>query len=177
MQTLHINREDGYYGETGYGYGLGITPDFHGKKLVQHGGSILVSTAHMSMVPEEGIGVMVMGNSAKIAYEAINESILALLMGHNPKESTPTLYVKQRLMDLTGHYETYMGIESVDVIYKAGMLYLTSETPFAKTATPIIPVDPFIGETEFYSLVDGVKTPVIFDDSKLYVERYCYHRI
>lgn len=176
MQKLHMRRDDGYYGEKGYGYGLGVTPDFHGKKLVEHGGSILVSTAHMSTVPEEEIGVMIMGNSAKIAYEAINESILALLMGLDPEKSTPGLYVKQRLLDLTGRYETYMGIEAVEVKYKAGLLYMESVTPFAKTSTPIIPVDPLIGNTEFYSFVDGVKTPVVFDGNNLFVERYCYHK-
>ena len=176
MQTLHIERDPGYYGKTGYGYGLGIVPDFHGRKLVAHGGSILVSTALMSTVPEEEIGVMVMGNSAKLPYEAINESILALLMGLDPVKSTPWLYVKKRLMDLTGHYETYMGIESVDVKYKAGMLYLESVTPFAKTSTPIIPVDPRVEKTEFYSLVDGVKAPVIFEDDKLFIERYVYRK-
>jgi hypothetical protein len=130
----------------------------------------------MSTVPEEELGVMVMGNSAKLPYEAINESILALLMGYDPEKSTPWLYVKQRLMDLTGRYETYMGIESVDVKYKAGMLYLESVTPFAKTSTPIIPLDPSVEKTEFYSLVDGVKTPVVFEDGKLYLERYVYHK-
>ena len=177
MQTLHIHRPDGYHGETGYGYGLSIIPDFHGRKLVAHGGSILVSTAHMSLVPEEGLGVMIMGNSAKLAYEAINESILALLMGLDPVEATPWLYVKQRLLDLTGRYKTYKGIESVDVKYKAGMLYIESETPFAKTSTPIIPEDPMIGETVFYSLVDGVKSPVVFDGDNLFIERYCYHKV
>jgi len=177
MQTLHIYRPDGYYGETGYGYGLGVTPDFHGRKLVSHGGSILVSTALMSLVPEERLGVMIMGNSAKLAYEAINDSILALLMGLDPVEATPGLYVKQRMMELTGRYEIYMGIESVEVRYKGGLLYLESETPFAKTSTPIIPEDPLIGNTRFYTLVDGVKAPIVFDGKNLFVERYCYHKV
>ena len=177
MQTLHIHRTDGYYGETGYGYGLGVTPDFHDRKLVSHGGSILVSTALLSLVPEERLGVMIMGNSAKLAYEAINESILALLMGLDPVESTPGLYVKQRMMDLTGRYETYMGIESINVRYKGGLLYLESETPFAKTSTPIIPEDPLMENTRFYTLVDGVKAPIVFDGKNLFVERYCYHKV
>jgi len=177
MQTLHIHRPEGYYGEYGYGYGLGVTPDFHGRKLVSHGGSILVSTAHMSLVPEEGLGVMIMGNSAKLAYEAINESILALLMGLDPVEATPGLYVKQRLLELTGRYETYKGIELVEVNYKGGMLYIESVTPFANTSTPIIPEDQLIGETVFYSLVDGVKSLVVFDGDNLFIERYCYHKV
>ncbi len=177
MQTLHIHRPDGYYGKTGYGYGLGITSDFHGRKLVSHGGSILVSTAHMSIVPEEEIGVIIMGNSAKLAYDAINESILALLMDLAPVESTPGLYVKQRLKNLTGRYETYKRIESIDVKYKAGMLYLESKTPFAETSTPLIPESTMLEKTVFYTLVDGVKAPVVFEEDDLFIERYCYHKV
>ena len=181
MQTLHIRRPDGYYGEFGYGYGLCITPDFHGYKMVSHGGSILVSTAHMSMVPENKTGVIIMGNSSKVAYEAINESILSLLMGLDPEESTPELVIKKRLRDLTGKYETYMGIESVDVTYRAGLLYLESESPFEKTRIPLIPEDPTLEETVFNIIVDGTKSPVVFEKKEggvdLYVERYCYHRV
>jgi len=177
MQTLHINRPDGYYGETGYGYGLGVTPDFHGRKLVSHGGSILVSTAHMSMIPEEEIGVIIMGNSAKLAYDAINESILALLIGLDPVESTPGLYIKQKLKNLVGRYETYKGIESIEVRYKAGMLYLESKTPFAETSTPLIPENTMLDEMVFYTLVDGVKSPVVFEGDDLFIERYCYHKV
>jgi CubicO group peptidase (beta-lactamase class C family) len=181
MQTLQIHRPDGYYGETGYGYGVGITPDFHGRKMVSHGGSILVSTAHMSLVPEVGLGVIIMGNSAKIAYEAISESILALLMGLDPGESTPLFVIQKRLKRLTGRYETYMGIESVKVNYKGGMLYLESETPFAKTSIPLIQEDMMVEEPVFYVMVDGLKAPVVFEEKEsgidLYVERYCYHRV
>ncbi len=181
MQTMYIRRPDGYYGENGYGYGLGVTPDFHGYKMISHGGSILVSTAHMSFVPETETGVIIMGNSAKVAYEAINESILALLMGLDPMEDTPELVVKERLQSLTGRYETYKGIESVDVNYRAGMLYLESETPFAKTSSPLIPEDRMLEEFVFYTVVDGVKAPVTFMQKKdgvdLIVERYCYHKV
>ena len=52
MQTLQIQTGEGYFGPVGYGYGLTITPDFLGHKLVSHGGSIIVSTAHMALVPE-----------------------------------------------------------------------------------------------------------------------------
>ena len=176
MKKLHIHRENGYYGEAGYGYGLGVTPDFHGRKLISHGGSILVSTAHMSIVPEENIGAIVMGNSAKIDYESINESILALLMGLDPFESTPGLYIRKKLKDLTGVYETYKKIESVEVKYKGGMLYLDTDTPFAKTSTPLIPESPTLEETKFYTIIDGIKSPVIFKGRDLFVERYCYHK-
>ena len=181
MQTMQIKRPEGYYGVHGYGYGLDVTPDFHGCKMVSHGGSILVSTAHMSFVPELGTGVIIMGNSAKIAYEAINESILALLMGLDPEESTPMFGVQKRMSELTGRYQTYMGIESVEVVHKGGMLFMQSETPFDKSSTPLIPEDTMVEEPVFYTFVDGVRSPVVFekkgDGFDLFVERHCYHSV
>jgi hypothetical protein len=89
--------------------------------------------------------------------------------------------VQERMRELTGRYETYMGIEAVEVNYKAGMLFLESETPFAKTSTPLIPEDPMVEEPVFYTIMDGVKSPVVFEKKQcgvdLFVERYCYHRV
>lgn len=181
MQTLHVNRPDGYYGEVGYGYGLNIVPDFSGYKMVGHGGSILVSTAHMAFIPSEKIGVVMMGNSAKIPYEEIAESCLSILLGLEPVESVPSILIKGKMNRLTGSYETYKGIEKVNVVKKGGMLYLETETPFAETSQPLIPIDPLEGLT-YYTLIDGLKVPVEFterEDGKIdvYIERYCYHKV
>jgi len=181
MQTLHIHRPDGYYGEYGYGYGLGVTPDFLGHKMVSHGGSILVSTAYMAFLPDAEMGVIMMGNSASLPYEDIAESVFAVLLGMDPYEAIPRLAVKRRMDRLTGTYEIYKGIESVRVVKKAGMLYLESKTPFAETLQPLIPEDTSLESTMFYTLMDGVKSPVEFvvhEDGHvdLFVERYCFHK-
>jgi CubicO group peptidase (beta-lactamase class C family) len=91
IQTMHIRRPEGYYGETGYGYGLSVTPDFLGHKMIGHGGSILVSTAYMAMIPDINAGVIMMGNSAKIPYEEIAESIFAIMMDKTPEDVIPPL--------------------------------------------------------------------------------------
>jgi hypothetical protein len=181
MQTLHIQRPDGYYGEYGYGYGLSITPDFLGYKMVSHSGSILVSTAYMAFLPELKMGAVMMGNSAKLPYEEIAESVFALLMGKDPSKVIPSLMVKRRINQLIGHYEIYRGIESVNVLKVSGMLYLQSKTPFVDVHQPLIPEDSSLVSTKFYTLVDGVKTPIEFVLRKdggvdLFVERYCYHK-
>jgi CubicO group peptidase (beta-lactamase class C family) len=181
MQTLHIQRPDGYYGEYGYGYGLSITPDFLGYKMVSHSGSILVSTAYMAFLPELKMGAVMMGNSAKLPYEEIAESVFALLMGKDPSKVIPSLMVKRRINQLIGHYEIYRGIESVNVLKVSGMLYLQSKTPFVDVHQPLIPEDSSLESTKFYTLVDGVKTPIEFVLRKdggvdLFVERYCYHK-
>ena len=181
MQRLHIHRPDGYYGEYGYGYGLGITPDFHGHKMVSHGGSILVSTAYMAFLPDAKMGAIMMGNSASLPYEDIAEGVFAVLLGMDPYEAVPRLAIKRRMDRLTGRYEIYKGIESVDVVKRLGMLYLESRTPFAETLQPLVPEDLSLESTMFYTLMDGARTPVEFvvhEDGHvdLFVERYCFHK-
>jgi len=181
IQTLHIRRADGYYGKTGYGYGLNITPDFLGHKMISHGGSILVSTAYMAMVPDLNAGVIMMGNSAKIPYEEIAEGVFSIFMGKDPIDVIPPLKVKKKLNQLVGNYEIYKGIESLEVQKKLGMLHIHSKTPFADMVQPLIPEDPSLESMEFYTYMDGLKTPVEFDvnengDIDLYIERYVYHK-
>ena len=181
IQTMHIRRPEGYYGETGYGYGLSVTPDFLGHKMIGHGGSILVSTAYMAMIPDINAGVIMMGNSAKIPYEEIAESIFAIMMNKTPEDVIPPLGIKSRMNRLVGKYETYKGIESVEVKKRGGMLYVHTKNPFTDMTQPIIPEDPKLNSLEFYIYMDGIKTPIEFDlkdkgDVDLYMERYVYHK-
>ena len=181
MQTLYINRPDGYYGENGYGYGLSVTPGFNGYKMVGHGGSILVSTAYMAFVPDLKAGVVMMGNSTNIPYEEIAESVFAIMMGKDPADAVPSHGVKHRMNQLTGTYSIYKSIESVEVQNRGGMLYLRTKNPFADTTQPLIPEDPLLGSTMFYTYVDGIKSPVEFvvkEDGgvDLYIERYRFHK-
>jgi CubicO group peptidase (beta-lactamase class C family) len=177
MQTLHIRRPDGYFGVNGYGFGLGITPDFLGEKLVDHGGSILVSTARMAFIAEHGIGVIMMGNSGGMDYATIAESVLAILMDKNPDDVIPSLGVRKRMTRLEGAYAIYEDIESLDVVKEGGMLYLKQEDDL----TPLIPEDADYRGTQYYLLYEGRKTPVEFrfgDDGSVSVliARYVFRK-
>ena len=181
IQMLHVKRPDGYYGLHGYGYGLDVTPDFLGHRMLGHGGSILVSTAYMTFIPGMRAGVVMMGNSAKLPYEEIAESVFASMMGHDPSDVIPSLKVKERMSRLAGCYETYMGIEKVRVVRRGGMLYLEQRDPFTDALVPLIPEDPLLGSTAFYTLTEGVKAPIEFVVKAdgcvdLLVERYCFHK-
>lgn len=177
MQSLHIQRADSYYGVYGYGYGLGITPDFLGEKMIAHGGSIIVSTAYLAVVPKRGIGVIMMGNSYGMDYATIAESVLAILMGKVPAEVIPALRVQHSMSRLEGNYAIYKGMDSLDVVKKSGMLYLHS----GDSLTPLIPEDTSYRGTSFFLLDEGRRTPVEFrfgDDGStlLLIERYVYHK-
>jgi len=181
IQTLHVRRPEGYYGEHGYGYGLDVTPGFLGHRMLSHGGSILVSTAYLAFIPDMKAGVVMMGNSAKLPYEEVAESIFASMMGLDPSEVVPSIKVKDSMSRLTGTYETYMGVEKVRVVKRGGLLYLEQKDLFTDALVPLIPEDPMMESTVFYTLTDGVKAPIEFvarGDGRidLFVERYCYHR-
>ncbi len=180
MQTLQIREPDGYYGRTGYGFGLGITPNFLGETLVDHGGSIAVSTAHMALVPAKKIGVVMMGNSGGMNYGPIAQSVLAILLGEDPETAVPSFGIRERMESLAGHYSIYRDVESVDVLVEGGMLYLLRDPD--GTMVALLPEDPSYRGLDFYLLNTGRKTPIEFrrdaeGNTSVLIGRYVYHKV
>ncbi|MEZ4679901.1 MAG: serine hydrolase [Caldilineaceae bacterium] len=189
MQTAHVLRPaqnplpDGTVAQQGYGYGLGITPDFLGHKLVAHDGSVVVSTASLAFMPDLNAGVVMMGNGAGMPYATIFQSVFAILLGKEPAAVIPALQIEHRMAQLTGTFETYRGIETIKVVNKGGLLYpeVTDPVTPTTTVTPLIPEDPTLTSTHFYTLSNGVKSPVEFwvdaqGATRLIIERYCYRK-
>ena len=70
------------------------------------------------------------------------------------------------------------------MINKGGLLYTEATDPITTitTLTPLIPEDPTLATTHFYTWSMGVKTPVEFwideqGDTRLIIERYCYRKV
>lgn len=190
MFTAHVPRPpqipmpNGTFAQQGYGYGVTITSDFLGHKMVTHGGSVLVSTASMAFMPDLEAGVVMMGNGAGMPYDTISQGIFAILLGKEPANVIPTLQTEARMKQLTGTYQTYREIETITVVNKGGMLYLeqSDEVMSTTSSTPLIPEDPTLQSSTFYTLSMGVKTLVEFwvdedGDTRLIVERYCYRKV
>jgi len=181
MHTLHAYRPPTAYGRHGYGYGWGVTPDFLGHKLVHHGGSILVSTAGLALLPHLDAGVALAANSMAMPHPVIAEGALAALMGKDPWEFVPALRIRRLTETLTGTYEAYKGLAKVRVIKKAGLLYLEQKTPFADAVTPLIPDGDPLETHSYHTLTDATRQPVEFvvdpeGNIDLYIERYRYHK-
>jgi CubicO group peptidase (beta-lactamase class C family) len=177
MQTMQIEQGEGYFGKVGYGYGLAITPGFLGHTLVSHGGSVVVSTAHLAFIPDLGLGIVMMGNGPGMAYDAIAQAVFALMMGRDPEDALPGNAVRKRMDRLAGNYAIYRGLETLKVTKRGGLLYMGSDEP----GTPLIPEDPNYASYRFYTLREGLRSPVEFkvrDDGSiiLLVDRYVYHR-
>ena len=83
MIKHHIEIQPGKY----YGYGLMITEDYFGTKLVEHGGNLKAIAAQMSILPEEGITGVTLTNLAGVPASRIMELAFNDLQGRDPNTS------------------------------------------------------------------------------------------
>jgi CubicO group peptidase (beta-lactamase class C family) len=121
MFTPHIEYAETYWGMSSYGYGWSILPDFHSYKQLNHGGSLLVATAHLAMVPDLKLGVAMAANTSRPPFATIADGIFAALMGQNPYVH-PHLELREKMRNLIGDYQIHMGLEKLRVINRGGLL-------------------------------------------------------
>ena len=182
MFSMSIERPGGFYGETGYGFGIVIHNNFLGTKLCAHGGSTGLSSANFALIPELKIGVVTEANVGFHMGGSICQTILAMLMEKNPEKEIPIYQIQKKIESFTGKYETYKGINKLSVVQREGMLFAESEVLGMKRSVPLIPLDDKLESNEFYTYSLGNKTPVTFEikeDGKieLFIERNYYHKV
>ena len=174
MEKKHADVPDKLFGDDGYGYGLMITERFLGKKMVFHGGSVLVYTAFMGYIPEREVGVVVMCNSSGYPPSFIGMYALAVAMGEDPMKLK---FIKEdEIMErLQGIYETYKGCYRVCVRKRGGLLYLEYRDKYTESSSPLIPVEVNEDHARFYTLSYGRRIDVEFSISErveMTYERY-----
>jgi CubicO group peptidase (beta-lactamase class C family) len=178
MQAEQIRIGEDLFGAVGYGYGLRVNEDFLGQRLLSHGGSISVSTAHLAFVPALGIGVVMMGNGPGFDYETLSHEVLALLMGHDPEVVLPGAAIERRMDRLVGEYAIYGGLSTMTVTHRDGMLYLGSASG---GDVPLVPEDRTYANGRFRILRDGRESVVEFVDDEdggvsAIVDRNVFHK-
>ena len=86
----------------GWGYGL-VTDRLLGRPVVGHGGNVLVSTAHLAFLPEDGWGVAVLANGSGYGMTRFARAALATALGGGPG-SLGAVAVEEGLDRLCGNY-------------------------------------------------------------------------
>lgn len=162
-----------------YGFGMSVYPDFYGRLLAGHGGSVLVSTAHMAVVPDRGIGVMVLANGSGYPMANIASFALAAMMDEDPWE-LPALRTERVLAGLVGAYETYRGTYQATVTRNGDFLIIAIRNKYLEQLVPLIPEDLDPGHPRFFTLSLGRRLPVEFivadGEVEMIYERYRMHR-
>ncbi|HCW51280.1 MAG TPA: serine hydrolase [Clostridiales bacterium] len=163
-----------------YGFGLHTVPDFFGRRLVGHGGSVLVATAHMAFLPEVGCGVMLLANGAGYPLGHLAHYALALLVGEDP-EQLPFLRMERLLDGLAGEYETFRGTMRATVRRREDFLVFEVKDGFYNLSVVLVPeaVDDHGGR--FFTLNHGERIPAEFHRRnggvELVYERYKLRRV
>ncbi|MFX0068915.1 MAG: serine hydrolase [Candidatus Hodarchaeota archaeon] len=186
MQKIHIETDMfrnryGVFGREGYGYGWAILEDFLGHKLVIHGGSIGVSSAHISFVPELKIGVVEAANAGRSPNLQLLGGLVSL-MGRDPEKEIPFFEIDAKLSMLAGEYKTYKDALRISVVKRGPLLYLEPKDKSLQISAPLIPETKRMEDFRFYIISEiGEKRRVEFEVNSsgkidLYLERYRFHK-
>ena len=94
------------FGESGYGYGWGITRNFFGNDIISHGGGITGGSSLIGFLKDSKIGFTAIGNSDGFSAMEVFTA-LAILLGKDPDKDVPFVTRENHYNKLCGKYESY----------------------------------------------------------------------
>ncbi|WP_456277542.1 alpha/beta fold hydrolase [Bacillus sp. AK128] len=167
MTAHQIEVEPGKY----YGYGLMITPDYFGTKLVEHGGNLKAIAAQMSVLPEVGLTGVTLTNLAAVPASRIMELAINDYQGRDANVSHMELeemtLPEAVLEEFTGDYVSYEGMK-ISIGSEAGKPTLISQGVNYQVKA--------VGENQLLATVNDMKELIqIHRDETGKVARITYH--
>ncbi|MFX1325494.1 MAG: serine hydrolase [Promethearchaeota archaeon] len=157
--------------------------DFFGRILIQHSGGLWSSTARLSILPEDNIGVFAIENDAKGTCTMIVDGILAILTGKDP-EILPTFRYSRIISEVKGTYKSYRGVYSLRVEMKDGLLWAHLEIDDGEFDAPLIIKDAEkltftipVGAPELHREIRFLRDKTTNKAVHATYDRYLYHRI
>jgi CubicO group peptidase (beta-lactamase class C family) len=176
MQAARVSTPvESPFGDVGYGFGLGVVPDFFGRKLIGHSGNVGVATAYIGFVPEEDIGVALLANGEGYPMSNFGMYGLAMLMGENP-EKLPFVSRERALKEIEGTYETYKSTMKAQVKKRGDFLMIEVKDKYTDATVPLIPSKLGKDLRTFYTLDNSNRLLVEFrvrkDETSMLYERY-----
>jgi CubicO group peptidase (beta-lactamase class C family) len=135
--------------QSSYGYGLGVIPDYHGVKVIRHGGGRKGISANVTVVPERGFTAAVIANLAGVPVADVTLAALNAELGL-PLNAPLGAYADDpcppdRLARYTGTYRSGEGA-NITVTAEDGALVVAFEG-HQITARPV-GEDAFVLKTE-----------------------------
>lgn len=160
----HATRQtylDGTTQEYGYGW---MTRPFLDDTLVEHGGSLGVSTAYVGFLRDAGVGVALACNdSPDVHPQHVGPAVLALLHGEDPADVTRFHALREKAERVAGTYESHRGIQTASVDAAGGTLDVTFETALDEQSVTAFPESTDVDDLSYYAVgADGARIPVEF---------------
>jgi len=162
MERKHVMVPTDLFKDDGYGYGLRITDEFLGRRLVRHSGSVLVYTAFMGYMPTEKLGVVVLANTSGYPPSGIGMYALTLALGYDPEKHLDFIKQDRVLNKLVGTYETYKGTYRVSIKRLGDFLAVEYKDRYREVVTPLVPLEIRDDYVKCYTLSQGAKVEAEF---------------
>ncbi|MEM0015032.1 MAG: serine hydrolase [Zestosphaera sp.] len=177
MEKPHVRLPYDSYVADSYGLGLTIRSNFLGRRLIGHGGSVLVHTAYIGYVPESRVGVAVLANMSGYPLSLIGAYALTCVMGMDPAKELPYVAVERVYDKLVGSYKGYKGTIRLRVRRLGGILAIENEGARTSELTPLVPDGVAEDHALFmvYTLAGRVPVEFFIEDSgrvRMTYERY-----
>jgi len=167
MTYPYIEIEPGKF----YGYGLMITPDYYGHKLVEHGGNLKAVASLMAIVPEIGLAGVVLTNLAGVPASTILMGALNEYQGYDAEHA----HIRHHDVEISGEeLEKYIGCYASN----EGMSFSISVdqgSPIFRTQGSSYPIR-YIGEDRFLVNIEDQQEIISFkSDYQGNIDRVSYH--
>ena len=179
METPVSKPPMSYFSDAGYGYGLFVTKQFFGQKLVRHDGSVAVYSAGMAYLPEKKIGISLLINGDAYSPSLITLYALAMMLGKDPESDFLPIKRENLLKKLEGTYAAYKETITAQVKRRGDFLMLSGEDIGSFVLVPDGEEDD--GVATFFTLSATARMNVEFRFSgnkktEMMFERYKYRR-
>lgn len=167
--------------EERYGYGWQVT-DFLRDTLVDHGGSMGVTSGYLGFLADADVGVAIGCNASPSPHPtSLGRAILAVLRGASPEAAVPRYALAEKFDPLTGEYASYREITTATVERHGGRLRVELGDDRRSHAYVLLPetLDP--DDRRFFTVTaTGERLPVRFEVSDdrvdLFLTRWRLHR-
>lgn len=151
--------------EQGYGYGW-MRRSLLGEELVEHGGSLGVSTAYVGFLPDATLGVALACNASPEAHpQFVGPALLAILQGEDP-DATRFYGLREKAERVAGSYSSYREIMNADIERDGGGLEIEFTNAFADETVHARPVSTDPDDLRFEVVAaSGARVPITFEET------------
>lgn len=167
--------------EQSYGYGW-MRRSFLGEDLVEHGGSLGVSTAYVGFMPAVGAGVALACNASPDPHPShVGRALLAILAGEEPSDATHYYGLREKADRIGGEYESYRGIQTAAVEPDGASLEIGLENGLESETVRALPETGNPDDLRYYTVdTGGVRVPIEFAETAegmdMFYRRWRLHR-
>jgi CubicO group peptidase (beta-lactamase class C family) len=162
-----------------FGCGLQVFQNFYGHDLIGHGGGIMGGTSYLALMPERGVGAVLLSNGHGYPMAQFAMVALARMLGESPHH-LPFLRIEKMLARLVGSYSSFRNTIRAEVTPLGDLLRFTIRYHHEDRSSILIPLHLSEDFASFQTFSNGRNMVVEFrlddDGISLLFERYKFRK-